>query len=112
MVTSLRRAKTAVSPRGGAQGGKTYLALRPSARQGYTRAARRSPLKTEACSRAGTTHDVKPSHNSHDQQLPRKSAHAIHPRSSSLTLTRVVASQRDITGRPRNPRAVRSGPEC
>jgi hypothetical protein len=46
VVISSRHAETAASPRGGAQGWTAYLAPRPSARQGRTRAARRSPLSS------------------------------------------------------------------
>jgi hypothetical protein len=42
VVISSRHAETATSPRGGDQGGEAYLAPHPSARRGYTRAARRS----------------------------------------------------------------------
>jgi len=45
-MISSPHAETAARPRGGKQGGTTCLASHPSARQGDTRAARRSPPQT------------------------------------------------------------------
>ena len=48
VMISSRHAETAARPRGGPQGGTTYLAAHPSPRQGDTRAARRSQPQASA----------------------------------------------------------------